>query len=153
MDSDGVSEFFMTTELFSPEDNNRPAIAMRALPGSDTVSPPVYLQVVDWADEDHISCQGPQGVCLISWGIFDEIYDFPFENELFLLYTNGSVLRLTHHRSSKCGYWAQPRASISRDGRYVIFASDWGQETGTDSCGSGNDLGLSDPYIIDLGSE
>jgi hypothetical protein len=150
VDSDGVTEFFMTTELSSPADNNRPAIAMRVLPGTATVSPPTYLQVVDWSDEDHISCRGPNGVCLVSWGRLGETNDWPFEDELFLQYTDGSVLRLAHHRSSKCGYWVQPRASISRDGRYVVFASDWGEETGTDSCGDGNDMGRGDPYIIDL---
>lgn len=150
VDSDGVTEFFMTTEGYSPEDNNRPAIVMLKLPGTSTVSPPTYLQVVDWSDEDHISCQGPKGVCLVSWGILGDTYDWPFENELFLQYTDGSVLRLVHHRSSKCGYWVQPRASISRDGRYIVFASDWGEETDTDSCSDGDDMGRGDPYIIDL---
>lgn len=151
VDSDGVTEFFMTTELSSPKDNNRPAISMRLLPGTSTASPPIYLQVVDWSDEDHISCQGPNGVCLVSWGNFEGLYDWPFENELFLQYTDGSVLRLVHHRSSKCGYWVQPRASISRDGSYVVFASDWGEETNTSSCDVWNDpMGRGDPYIIDL---
>ena len=150
IDVDRVSEFFMTVELSSPQDTNRPAIAMRLLPGMDTVSPPIYLQVVDWTDVGHISCRGPIGVCLVSWGLFDETFDFPFENEIFLQYTDGSVLRVAHHRSSKCGYWVQPRASISRNGRYVIFASDWGEVTRTNSCGSRNELGLPDPYIIDL---
>jgi hypothetical protein len=62
------------------------------------------------------------------------------------------VLRLAHHRSTRCGYWVQPRASMSRDGRYVVFASDWGQATGGNSCAGGNDLGRGDPYIIDLGA-
>lgn len=151
VDSDGVTEFFMTTELSSPQDNNRPALSMRLLPGNSTVSPPIYLQVVDWSDEDHISCQGPNGVCLVSWGNFGGLYDWPFENELFLQYTDGSVLRLVHHRSSKCGYWVQPRASISRDGSYVVFASDWGEETNTSSCKIWKDpMGRGDPYIIDL---
>ncbi len=151
VDTDGMTEFFMTTELSSPENPNLPAISMRLLPGLPTVSPPIYLQVVDWTDEDHISCQGPHGVGLISWGNYSGEYDWPFKNEIFLQYTDGSVLRLTHHRSSKCGYWVQPRASISRDGRYVIFASDWGEETGVMSCDKWSDpLGRGDPYIIDL---
>jgi hypothetical protein len=57
------------------------------------------------------------------------------------------VLRLAHHRSSSCGYWVQPRASLSADGRYAIFASDWGREL---DCGSNGFLGRGDPYIIDL---
>ena len=152
IDSDGVTEFFMTVELFSPADNNRPAIAIRELPGTATVSQPVYLQVMDWADVFHISCRGPNGVCLVSWGRLGEANDFPLEDELFLQYTDGPLRRLVHPRSSKCGYWVQPRATISRDGRYVVFASDWGQGTGSNSCGGGNSLGLSDPYLIDLGT-
>jgi hypothetical protein len=66
------------------------------------------------------------------------------EAELFLAYTDGRVLRLAHHRSSSCGYWVQPRASLSRDGRYVVFASDWNRQL---DCA---DLGRGDPYLIDL---
>lgn len=154
VDSDGVTEFFMTTESSSPQDNNHPAITMSLLPGGAASSPPVYLQVVDWTDEDHISCQGPNGVCLVSWGVWGERRDTPFANELFLQYTDGAAKRLAHHRSSKCGYWVQPRASISRDGQYVVFASDWGEETGAESCTTWeDDMGRGDPYIIDLSSE
>jgi len=153
VDSDGATEIFMTTEFSPPFDPNGQATVIHQLPGPSTgVSPPVWLQSVPWSDEDHISLQGPHGVGLVSWGKSSEgSYDAPFQNELFLQYTDGSVLRLAHHRSSKCGYWVQPRASISRDGRYVVFASDWGEETGTNSCGGGNDMGAGDPYIIDLG--
>ena len=95
--------------------------------------------------------QGPPGVGLVSWGRLTDTNDFPFEVELFLQYTDGSVRRLVHHRSSTCGYWVQPRASLSRDGRYVVFASDWGLETGQDGCAGGDELGRGDPYLIDLG--
>ncbi len=150
VDSDGVTEFFMTFEIAAPPpDNDRPALGVRELPGTSTVSQPTYVQVLDWGSGEHISCRGPNGVCLVTAGTWDINGWGPFEGELFLQYTDGSVLRLAHHRSSSCGYWVQPRASISRDGRYVVFASDWGQETGTDSCG-GNYLGQGDPYIIDL---
>jgi hypothetical protein len=151
VDTDGVTEFFMTTEFSSPQDPNRPAIVMSPLPGTMPENEPTYLQVVDWTDEDHMSGQGPHGVGLISWGNFNGQYDWPFKNEIFLQYTDGSVLRLAHHRSSKCGYWVQPRASMSRDGRFVIFASDWGEETGENSCDTWSDpMGRGDPYIIDL---
>ena len=145
VDTDGVTEYFMTTEFSPPADPNRQAIAIRQLPGTATESPPQFLRVVDWSDEDHISCQGPNGVCLVSWGLLGPTIDWAFEDELFLQRTDGSVLRLTHHRSSKCGYWVQPRATISRDGRYIVFASDWGRAL---ECG---DLGRGDPYILDLG--
>ncbi len=147
---DGVTEFFMTFELYHPSGNE--AIGVRELPGTSTVSPPTYVQVMDWIG-DHISCQGPHGVCLVTT-VGNSVDGWSaLEGELFLQYTDGSVLRLVHHRSSGCGYWVQPRASISRDGRYAVFASDWGQETGTDSCDGGNDLGLGDPYILNLETE
>ncbi|MFQ5857372.1 MAG: LamG-like jellyroll fold domain-containing protein [Anaerolineae bacterium] len=151
VDSDGVTEFFMTFELAGPPpDNDRPAIGLRTLPGTSTVSQPIYLQVLDWGNAEHISCRGPDGVCLVTAGTWDINGWTAFEGELFLQYTDGRVLRLAHHRSNSCGYWVQPRASISRDGRYVVFTSDWGQEMGTDSCSGGNYLGQGDPYIIDL---
>ncbi len=147
VDSDGVTELFMTFEMYHPSGNE--ALGVRQLPGASTVSAPTYVQTLDWIG-DHISCRGPHGVCLVTTYDNETGGWSALEGELFLQYTDGSVLRLVHHRSSGCGYWVQPRASMSRDGRYVVFASDWGQETGTDSCGSGNSLGGGDPYIIDL---
>lgn len=52
------------------------------------------------------------------------------DGELLLVYADSTVaqphlLRLAHHRASGCGYWVQPRASLSLDGRYAVFASDW----------------------------
>lgn len=150
VDSDGATEFFMTFELFSPADPNRPALGVRLLPGTATASTPAYVQVLDWGNGEHISCRGPHGACLITAGTWDINGWTAFEGELFIQHTDGSVLRLAHHRSSSCGYWVQPRASISRDGRYVVFAADWREGTGADSCGGGNDLGSGDPYVIDL---
>lgn len=145
VDSDGDTEFFMTFEMAAPPPNNdRPAIGMRVLPGNATFSPPIYLQVLEWGIGEHISCRGPHGVCLVTAGSWADNGWNPFEAELFLQYIDGSVSRLAHHRSSSCGYWVQPRASISRDGRYVVFASDWGREL---DCG---DMGWGDPYIVDL---
>ena len=48
------------------------------------------------------------------------------EGELFILKLDGTgLIRLAHHHASGSGYWEQPRASMSNDGRYVIFDSDW----------------------------
>jgi hypothetical protein len=151
VDMDGESEFYMTTEFSSPEDPNRPALAVRALPGTVTASSPRYLRSVEWSDEDHISCQGPDGVCLVSWGSLDATSD-PLQDSIFLIGTDAAVRALAKHKSSSCGYWAQPRASISRDGKLAIFASDWGDMTGSPSCSAEFELGLSDPYIIEIGS-
>lgn len=48
-----------------------------------------------------------------------------FYEEVVLVKIDGSaVVRLAHHRSrSSEYYWAQSRAAVSRDGRYVIFDS------------------------------
>jgi hypothetical protein len=53
----------------------------------------------------------------------------PYQNEIWLLATDGSsVRRIAHHMSipSSDGYWAMPRANISRDGRFVVYTSSWG---------------------------
>lgn len=144
---DGQTEFFMTYEMGHPSGNMY--TGYRELPGTSTVAAPVYLQPVGWDTGGHISCRGPNGVCLITsaydpsngWG--------PREGELFLQYTDGSVVRLAHHRSTSCGYWVQPRASISRDGCLMIFASDWREFSANDSCGT-VELGSGDTYLIDL---
>lgn len=140
VDIDG-SEFFMTFELYHP--SGMLALGVRELPGNATVSEPRYVQTLDWVG-DHISCQGPAGVCLVTTSAIPDDGWSPLEGEVFLQYTDGRVERLAQHRSTGCGYWVQPRASISRDGRYVVFASDWGQPQACD------DLGRGDPYIIEL---
>ncbi|NUM47707.1 MAG: hypothetical protein HUU38_23630 [Anaerolineales bacterium] len=138
---DGVTEMFMTFELYHP--SGMLSIGYRTLPGTATVSEPVYVQTLDWFGA-HISCQGPAGVCLVTTDADASNGWQPLEGEVYLLYTDGTVRRLAHHRTSNCGYWVQPRGSLSRDGQYVIFASDWG----TNSCGGGFDLGAGDPYVI-----
>jgi hypothetical protein len=146
--TDAQGDFFMTFESTSADDNNRPSQGLRRLPGPATgVAAPTYLQTMDWGNQSHISCQGPDGVCLVTAGSDGSNGWGPFEGELFLQYADGRVLRLAHHRSTSCGYWVQPRASLSRDGRYAIFTSDWG----VNRCASSNDdLGRGEVYVIDL---
>ncbi|MCL4835173.1 MAG: hypothetical protein KJZ86_22225 [Caldilineaceae bacterium] len=149
---DGTTEFFMTFELYNPNAGGLLSLGYRTLPGNATVQEPVYLQAIDWHGA-HISCQGANGVCLVTSDAVPEQNGWSaFEAELYLQYTDGRVDRLVHHRSSSCGYWVAPRASLSRDGRYAIFASDWGQQTGTNSCdGSNENLGRGDPWLLELG--
>ena len=51
-----------------------------------------------------------------------------FRDELFLIATDGSkrVRRLAHLHSVHRDYWDQPRANISRDGKFALFTSNWG---------------------------
>jgi hypothetical protein len=65
-----------------------------------------------------------------------------FYEEVILVKIDGSaIIRLAHHRSrSGEYYWAQSRAAISRDGRYVIFDSNMDENTGLNN--------YSDVYMI-----
>jgi hypothetical protein len=51
-----------------------------------------------------------------------------FRDELFQIATDGTkrVRRLAHLHSVYRDYWDQPRANISRDGRFAVFTSNWG---------------------------
>jgi hypothetical protein len=52
----------------------------------------------------------------------------PFDNEIVKIWTNTTDKwqRLAHHRSTGySSYVAQPHASVSFDGQYVMFTSDW----------------------------
>ncbi|ALA59075.1 hypothetical protein [Nitrospira moscoviensis] len=52
----------------------------------------------------------------------------PFENEIYQTATDGSgrMRRLVHHRShNNDGFWDTPRANISKNGRFVVFTSNW----------------------------
>lgn len=55
-----------------------------------------------------------------------------FDNEIVQVATDGSnrVRRIAHHRSLVSIFEDQPKASISRDGRYVAFTSNWGVVNG-----------------------
>ncbi len=58
----------------------------------------------------------------------------PFDNEIVQIATDDSnrVRRLAHHRSKVVNdnYNAQVKATISRDGRFVAFTSNWGNANG-----------------------
>jgi len=55
-----------------------------------------------------------------------------YEDEIMLANISGdSVYRLAHARSRSAeGYWNQPHAAISRDGKYVVFTSDMAHPNG-----------------------
>ena len=55
-----------------------------------------------------------------------------FDNEIMQVATDGSgrVRRIAHHRSVFNEYYDSPFASISRDGKFVNFTSNWGSASG-----------------------
>lgn len=112
-------EYVFTSELNSPINNNYPGLVMHWLDGGDAV----HLRPMPWARTSHFSCQGPNGVILISAG---GAFEGAYKNELYAAYPDGSLRRLVHHRSTGNEYWVLPKASLSRDGSKVIWSSDWG---------------------------
>ncbi|MBI2438610.1 MAG: hypothetical protein HYV36_07355 [Lentisphaerae bacterium] len=140
------NEIYVTTYF-----GNSLLLTTTRFPGSVNFSAGYDKVILDtgWDHVGHISCQGPNGVCVLSG---DGNAGQPFAGEIYLVYTAGTaadngqnsqalVRRLAHHRSSNCEYYHQPQPTMSLDGRYVIFASDWGV------CDNG-----ADDYIIDLWS-
>lgn len=69
----------------------------------------------------------------------------PFDNEILLIKTDGSVVRrLAHHRSRLFGsYYYFPFAAFSRAGHFALFNSNMGHQP------FGN---YSDAYLLDLGA-
>ncbi len=112
-------EYIATSESASPVNGNFPGLVVHYLDGS----PALHLRPMPWARMEHLSCQGPDGVILITAG---GQFDGQYKNELYAAYHDGSLQRLVHHRSTSGEYWVQPKASISRDGTKVIWSSDWG---------------------------
>jgi hypothetical protein len=140
--ADGITEVFVTNELYGPTaeqgwvggasvqpiDTENPALAYRVLPGPATgEASPHFLYLIDWGGFEHISCRGPIGTCVVTGYPSPENGSLdPLEDEIYLIRLDGTgVVRLAHHHSSGSDYWTQPRASISLDGRYVIFDTDW----------------------------
>jgi len=93
---------------------------------------------LDWTNDQHTSLYADDE----SWVMLG-LYDDPaetgtetsaFENEVMQIAMDGSqrIQRLFHHRShidnfsDTTGYWAVPKPTISKDGRFIAFTSNWG---------------------------
>ncbi|MCL4511192.1 MAG: T9SS type A sorting domain-containing protein [Bacteroidetes bacterium] len=122
----------------------------------------ISLLEVSWQYDLHISCRNEArpGWCFIS--TFDgegRLTDssstwLPFEDEVFALKMDGSgdVQRIAHHHSRRFSpatpdrdnsmYWAEPHATISRDGGRILFGSNWRQNVAVDSS--------VDTYVVDF---
>jgi hypothetical protein len=91
--------------------------------------------VTDWSNDQHTSMYADDE----SWAmmsLYDESDVFEtgaFENEVMQFSTSNpnKFRRLFHHRSQidnltpTTGYWALPKATITHDGRYIAFTSNW----------------------------
>lgn len=115
-----------------------------------------------WSFDLHISCRNEARYrwCIISTFdgegrlTDDNLSWLPFEDEVFALKIDGSgeVQRLAHHHSRRfspdfpdrdvSNYYAEPHATVSRDGGRILFGSNWRENIGRDSS--------MDTYIIDF---
>jgi hypothetical protein len=111
----------------------------RSLVFGQIATPRVFQQMVPgyWSSEtqdDHYSMLADNERWVLSsrfsksGGPVPNPFPNPFDNEIVQVATDGSdrVRRIAHHRSLVTVYEDTPRASISRDGRYVAFTSNWG---------------------------
>jgi hypothetical protein len=95
--------------------------------------------VTDWSYDEHMTLYADdEGWATLA--MFDDPgWNGPgrtgvFENEVLQFSTDGSqrIRRLFHHRShidnktAASGYWGMPKPTISRDGRFIAFTSNWG---------------------------
>lgn len=128
----GVSEngkaFLLSYVNQHPNHNGVPAVVQHWYDGSDST----VLRMVPWQRTEHFSCQGPMGAPCVIWSRSrPDAYGGPMHREeVWLQHFDGRVTRLAHHRSVGCSgalnYWTLPMPSVSSDGRFAIFASDWG---------------------------
>jgi hypothetical protein len=60
---------------------------------------------------------------------WQDLWILPYLNEVCLVRLDGSrIIRLADTRGTSTDYWKTPRASVSRDGKYLVFDSDYGIE-------------------------
>jgi hypothetical protein len=119
-------EYMATSELASPVNGNFPGLVIHWMDGGE----PLHLRPMPWSRMAHLSCQGPDGVVIVSAG---GEFDGAYKNEIYAVYLDGSLRRLAHHRSTAGDYWVQPKASASPDGSRVIWSSDWLEEDAIDA--------------------
>lgn len=83
----------------------------------------------DWSQDFHVSLLADdEQWALVSFYVGNRLESSGvFRDEIVQVATDGSqrVRRLAHHRSAVRDYWDSPRANISRDGRFVVFTSNW----------------------------
>lgn len=89
---------------------------------------------VDW----HVSKRNNTGNWFCASNLaMDNLTNNPKENEILLVYMNGNGWhRLAHHRNYYIDYGSYPRALIDRNGKFILFNSNW------------NNFGQRDVFIL-----
>jgi cell division septation protein DedD len=93
--------------------------------------------VADWTQDSHATMLADNEDWATLGAFADPTINLPstgiFRDEIFQIALDGSqkVRRLLQHRSSidfktdTTGYWAMPKPTISRDGRFIAYTSNW----------------------------
>jgi hypothetical protein len=156
---DGEGSEVLVMGYYDPDSNSGFVKKFRLSDGKET-----NLIEHSYQFDMHVSCRNEsrRDWCFIS--TFDSEYKLsadslswlPFENEVFALKLDGSgeVERIAHHHSRRfssttpdrdhSNYWAEPHATVSRDGKRMIFGSNWSQDIANDSS--------VDAYVVDFSS-
>jgi Putative Ig domain len=69
-----------------------------------------------------------------------------------------TVWRFAHHRSNvaydgdatRLAFWYQPHPNVSRDGKWILFTSNWEKTLGTDSAGEAGTAARQDVFLLAL---
>ncbi len=154
---DANSEEVLVIIYYDDETNNNIVKKCRLANGDET-----SLLTLSWQFDGHISCQNlaRSGWCFVSTFdsearlTDDSLSWLPFEDEIFAVKMDGSgeVQRIAHHHSRRfspntpdrdnSNYWAEPHATVSRDGGRILFGSNWREDL---------QYGFSvDSYIVDF---
>lgn len=94
---------------------------------------------LNWSIADHVSLRADSERFVVASTYAGDGRFHAFEDEIYLAYLDGSgFVRLAHTRSFENNpdegerYWAQPRATVDRGGRWVVWTSDLGSSSRTD---------------------
>lgn len=144
--------------IYYDDETNSNIVRKYRLANGDETS----LLTFSWQFDGHISCQNQARSewCFVSTFdgearlTDDSLSWLPFEDEIFALKMDGSgeVQRIAHHHSRRfspntpdrdnSNYWAEPHATVSRDGGRILFGSNWRENLQYD-------FGV-DSYIVDF---
>jgi len=109
-------------------DNIRNQLTFRRLDSPHDIKTILDLRN-DWSQDYHVSMLADdESWVTLSFYVGNKLPSSGlFKNEIIQVSTDGSqrIRRLAHHRSVFKSYWDSPRANISRDGRFIVFTSNW----------------------------
>jgi len=138
---DANGEEVLVMDIYSEADNQTHICKFALADGDST-----HLLALSLLFDMHESCRAlsrPGWVYVSTFDYFERLTDsqenwLPFEDEVFALKMDGSgtVERYAHHHSREystytpdrdhgANYFAEPRATVSKDGTRILFASNW----------------------------